>query len=55
MHKLKSDNDTRPLPFSVHFTEVIDPDDQRASKFDEEKQKEIGGLQNVKMDNSMQK
>lgn len=39
MHMFKSDNDTGPPPFSFHFREVIDPEDPRASKCEEAKQK----------------
>ena len=44
MKELKSENDHGQPPYTVHITEVIEPNDPRAWKFDEPIKKEIEGL-----------
>ena len=44
MKELKSKNDHGPPPYTLHITEVIEPNDSRAWKFDEPIKKEIEGL-----------
>lgn len=41
MRMSKADNDKHQPPFSVHFTDVTDHEDERASTVDEAKQKSL--------------